>query len=111
MRRVTMLLAALIAIAPAARAQPIDLSRVTMVDLTHAFDSGTLYWPTSPSAFALERLSFGETEGGYFYSSNAFSAPEHGGTQTELSAGSRAAHAPRRFHSLGSRLDRPYGRF
>jgi kynurenine formamidase len=81
--RVTLLLAALIAIVPATPAQPIDLKRVTMVDLTHAFDSGTLYWPTSPSAFALERLSFGETEGGYFYSANAFSAPEHGGTHLD----------------------------
>src|SRR5690606_8705321 len=43
----------------------------------------TLYWPTSPSGFALERLSFGRTEGGWFYSANAFSSPEHGGTHLD----------------------------
>lgn len=64
-------------------AQPIDLSRVRMVDLTHAFDSSTLYWPTSPSGFELERLSFGRTEGGWFYAANVFSSPEHGGTHLD----------------------------
>lgn len=64
-------------------AQAVDLSRVRMVDLTHAFDSSTLYWPTSPSGFELERLAFGHTEGGWFYSANAFSSPEHGGTHLD----------------------------
>jgi kynurenine formamidase len=64
-------------------AQAVDLSRVRMVDLTHAFDSSTIYWPTSPSGFELERLSFGQTEGGWFYSANAFSSPEHGGTHLD----------------------------
>lgn len=64
-------------------AQAIDLSRVRMVDLTHAYDSSTLYWPTSPSGFELERLSYGQTEGGWFYSANAFSSPEHGGTHLD----------------------------
>lgn len=63
--------------------QAIDLSRVRMVDLTHAFDSATLYWPTAPSSFVLERLSYGDTEGGYFYAANAFSSPEHGGTHLD----------------------------
>jgi kynurenine formamidase len=64
-------------------AQAVDLSRVRMIDLTHAFDSSTIYWPTSPSGFELERLSFGQTEGGWFYSANAFSSPEHGGTHLD----------------------------
>ena len=58
-------IAALLLLIAAARvsplAQPVDLSRVRMVDLTHAFDSATLYWPTSPSGFELERLAFGRT--------------------------------------------------
>lgn len=69
--------------AASAGAQPIDLSRVRMVDLTHAYDSSTIYWPTSPSGFELERLSYGKTEGGWFYSANAFSSPEHGGTHLD----------------------------
>jgi kynurenine formamidase len=69
--------------APALPAQTIDLARSRLVDLTHAFDSSTLYWPTSPSPFVLERLAFGLTPGGYFYSANAFSAPEHGGTHLD----------------------------
>lgn len=64
-------------------AQGLDLSDARLVDLTHAFNSETLYWPTSPSAFELERLAFGVTDGGYFYSSNTLSTPEHGGTHLD----------------------------
>lgn len=82
--------------APAA-AQPIDLSTQRMVDLTHPLNAQTLYWPTSPSAFELERLAYGPTEGGYFYSANAFSAPEHGGTHLD---------APIHFHADGLTAER-----
>jgi kynurenine formamidase len=64
-------------------ASSIDLSRYEMVDLTHPFDAQTLYWPTSPSGFALQELSRGLTPGGYFYSAYAISAPEHGGTHLD----------------------------
>lgn len=74
---------AMLAAVPASPAQTIDLSNARLVDLTHAFDSTTVYWPTSPSPFVLERLSFGLTPGGYFYAANAFSAPEHGGTHLD----------------------------
>ncbi|HEX8692265.1 MAG TPA: cyclase family protein [Longimicrobium sp.] len=53
------------------------------VDLTHPFGPSTLYWPTATTGFALERLSYGETPGGYFYAANAFCAPEHGGTHLD----------------------------
>ena len=62
---------------------PIDLTRFRLVDLTHAFGSKTLYWPTSPGAFRLEQLAFGQTPGGYFYSAYAFSTPEHGVTHLD----------------------------
>ena len=62
-----------------AGAQTIDLARARLVDLTHPFNANTLYWPTSPSTFRLEQLFFGTTPGGFFYSANAFAAPEHGG--------------------------------
>lgn len=78
-RQLVILTLAALAPSPLA-AQAIDLSDSRLVDLTHAFNSETLYWPTSPSAFELERLAFGMTEGGYFYSANTLSTPEHGGT-------------------------------
>lgn len=78
------LLLAACAFAPSvAITQPLDLSRSRLIDLTHAFDAQTLYWPTAPSNFKLERLAFGRTEGGWFYSAYAFAAPEHGGTHLD----------------------------
>ena len=64
-------------------AQQLDLKSSRLVDLTHSFNAQTLSWPTSPSAFELQRLAHGPTEGGYFYASNAFCAPEHGGTHLD----------------------------
>jgi kynurenine formamidase len=69
---------------PADRAgTTLDLARYELVDLTHPFDEQTIYWPTSPSGFELERLAHGPTEGGWFYSAGALSAPEHGGTHLD----------------------------
>jgi kynurenine formamidase len=83
--------------AASAAAQTIDLTRYRLVDLTHAFGINTLYWPTSPSTFRLERLAFGPTPGGYFYAAYAFSAPEHGGTHLD---------APIHFAAAGLTADR-----
>jgi kynurenine formamidase len=74
--------ALLLALAAPAAA-PLDLTKAAVVDLTHAFDERTLYWPTSPSAFRLERLAFGPTPAGFFYASNALCTPEHGGTHLD----------------------------
>lgn len=60
-----------------------DLATAKIVDLTHPFDEKTIYWPTSPSAFELRKLAYGDTPGGYFYSSYAFCTPEHGGTHLD----------------------------
>ncbi len=65
------------------RAQEIDLATARAVDLTHAFDKDTIYWPTSPSGFELKRLHEGLTGRGFFYSAYAFCAPEHGGTHLD----------------------------
>jgi len=54
-----------------------------LVDLTHAFNAATIYWPTSPTSFVLEQLAFGPTDAGYFYAANALSGPEHGGTHLD----------------------------
>jgi len=62
---------------------PIDLHGARLVDLTHPFDEKTIYWPTAPSNFQLNRLSFGKTAAGFFYAANSFCAPEHGGTHID----------------------------
>ena len=67
----------------AARPRPVDFATARVVDLTWSFDAATLYWPTSPSTFQLERLSYDETPGGWFYAANSFCAPEHGGTHLD----------------------------
>lgn len=92
-----LLITILAACAREAGRPPVDLARVALVDLTHPLDSATLYWPTSPSRFALERLAWGPTPGGYFYAANRFSAPEHGGTHLD---------APVHFHEGGATTDR-----
>jgi kynurenine formamidase len=67
----------------AAQAPALDLSRLRLVDLTHAFGEETLYWPTATTGFKLETLHRGKVEEGYFYSAYAFCAPEHGGTHLD----------------------------
>ena len=69
------------ALGATARAQAPDDYR--LVDLTHAYDEQTIYWPTSPTKFELETLAEGETEGGYFYSAYSLCTPEHGGTHLD----------------------------
>ncbi len=54
----------------------------TIVDLTHAFDADTIYWPTE-AGFQLEQVAHGMTEKGYFYAANRFCAAEHGGTHLD----------------------------
>jgi len=90
------LAAAALLLAACASTPPLDLKHADVVDLTYAFDEHTLYWPNSPSAFELKRLAYGPTPGGYFYSSNAFCAPEHGGTHLD---------APIHFAEHGRTLD------
>jgi kynurenine formamidase len=97
MRFPFLVMLAVIGCAPAPSATPVDLTRVRLVDLTHALDSATLFWPTSPSRFVMETLAHGPTPGGFFYSAYAFSTPEHGGTHLD---------APIHFHDGGATTDR-----
>ncbi len=61
-----------------------DVQQYRLVDLSHAYDSQTLYWPSRPPMkFELERLAFGETSRGWFYAANRFCTPEHGGTHLD----------------------------
>lgn len=61
----------------------LDLDQATVLDLSHPFNQQTLYWPTSPSQFELKTLAHGQTDGGFFYASNSFCSPEHGGTHLD----------------------------
>jgi kynurenine formamidase len=95
-RAIVVLIAAVSACSRVPEGPPVDLARVHLVDLSHPLDSATLYWPTSPSRFQLERLAYGPTPGGWFYSANRFSAPEHGGTHLD---------APIHFSDSGATAD------
>ncbi len=66
----------------AAQSAP-DLATAEVVDLTHAFDDKTLYWPNAPSTFQLTKLAEGKTAGGFFYAANSICTPEHGGTHLD----------------------------
>lgn len=66
-----------------------------IVDLTHAFDKDTIYWPTE-SGFELDKGPAGFTERGYFYAANRFATPEHGGTHID---------APYHFAESGQTVD------
>lgn len=67
--------------------RPMSLSSLlasgTWVDLTYSFSTATLYWPNNPTGFQLDTMAHGISPGGYFYASNQFCAPEHGGTHLD----------------------------
>jgi kynurenine formamidase len=54
----------------------------SMLDLTHAFDKTTIYWPTE-EGFKLVPEAEGMTEQGYYYTANRFMCAEHGGTHID----------------------------
>jgi kynurenine formamidase len=66
-----------------------------LLDMTYPYDEDTIYWPTAKS-FHLEKVSWGISEGGWWYASNEFSASEHGGTH---------ADAPIHFAQNGRTID------
>jgi kynurenine formamidase len=76
------LLLSLLLIAVAA-CQPKDpsaiLSSARWIDLTHDFDSNTIYWPTNVK-FRHDTVFCRINDKGYYYASFKYSAEEHGGT-------------------------------
>lgn len=76
------LLLFLILVTPAMAQRNSVLTTGRVVDLTHAFDSQSVYWPTAKS-FKLETDFEGMTDKGYFYSAYRYSAAEHGGTHLD----------------------------
>ncbi len=61
----------------------VEFDQMEWIDLTHSFDSTTLYWPNNPTDFEHKTDAYGVTELGYFYSSYSLSTPEHGGTHLD----------------------------
>ncbi|HLO80737.1 MAG TPA: cyclase family protein [Chitinophagaceae bacterium] len=53
------------------------------IDLTHSFDTSTLYWPNNLKGFEHSTDAEGLTPLGYYYSSYSLSTPEHGGTHLD----------------------------
>jgi kynurenine formamidase len=61
------------------------LAGARLVDLSHAFDADTIFWPTE-QGFVLERGFAGRTEQGYWYEAHRFRTAEHGGTHLDAPA-------------------------
>jgi kynurenine formamidase len=53
-----------------------------LVDLSHAYDGTTIFWPTA-ERFRLDKVADGVTPAGYYYAANNFSTAEHGGTHID----------------------------
>lgn len=73
-----------------------DLSNSQIIDLSHSYDSQTIYWPTE-NGFELIKEKDGITPKGYYYASNRFSTPEHGGTHLD---------APKHFFKKGKTAEK-----
>jgi kynurenine formamidase len=62
--------------------QPAGLPSGAIVDLSHAYDASTIFWPTA-ERFQLTTVADGVTAGGYYYAANTFATSEHGGTHLD----------------------------
>ena len=54
-----------------------------VVDLSHAYDEQTIFWPTAAEGFKLRHDAEGMTPAGFYYAANSFSTAEHGGTHLD----------------------------
>jgi kynurenine formamidase len=64
----------------------------TLVDLSHAYDEQTIFWPTALEGFKLEKVADGVTPAGYYYAANNFCTAEHGGTHLDAPVHFAAGH-------------------
>lgn len=74
----------------------LDLARFEIVDLSHAYGTDTVYWPTEQQGFEKRTVIEGELANGQFVSAFAFSMPEHAGTHLD---------APYHFSATGAKAD------
>lgn len=65
-----------------AQAGALSLPSTNVVDLTHAFNDETIYWPTE-DGFRRIVTSDGLTDRGYYYNAGRFYSAEHGGTHLD----------------------------
>lgn len=72
-----------------------DLPTGNVIDLSHPFNSETIYWPTAED-FSRVATAEGVTDEGYFYASGTFTSAEHGGTHID---------APIHFSESGQSVD------
>ena len=86
MRAFAIGLAALLA--ACGNSSPQDLTSGQWIDLSHTFDEQTLYWPTADK-FAIETVSEGVTEGGYYYSAYHIKTAAHGGAHLDALTSAR----------------------
>ncbi|MEW5976655.1 MAG: cyclase family protein [Acidobacteriota bacterium] len=91
MKWMTSLIVVVWAVLPATQFRPAERFTGKLVDLTHAFDRDTIYWPTEED-FRLEKRAEGITSKGYYYAANKLCTAEHGGTHID---------APVHFHEGG----------
>jgi kynurenine formamidase len=88
--------AALASCAQAPPPQPSDpFAGMEWIDLTHAYNAETIFWPTG-KPFEHIQTSWGEADGGYFYSAYDFAVSEHAGTHVD---------APIHFSAGGATVD------
>jgi kynurenine formamidase len=91
---------AVVASMGAVAAPAFEMDEERLLDLSHPFDERTIYWPTA-RGFTRERVTHGETAGGYWYAAGEFCAAEHGGTHLDApihfsATGQSAAEVPLR---------------
>ena len=80
-RLITIIVMALLLVSCAEKPLPLalQLTEGNWIDLTHDFDSHSVYWPTNKS-FSKDTVAYGINDQGYFYASFIYTAEEHGGT-------------------------------
>ncbi|HKO97872.1 MAG TPA: cyclase family protein [Pyrinomonadaceae bacterium] len=80
----TILSLLLLAFAHASQAQNrvASIPSGVVIDLSHPFETNTVYWPTA-EGFRLEKDFEGMTEKGFYYSAYRYSSAEHGGTHID----------------------------
>ena len=83
--KLSVLIAVAMSVAAAAMAADPSAARFaqgTWLDLTHAFDAATIYWPTE-KGFQFQPGKNGPNPKGYYYAANRFATAEHGGTHLD----------------------------
>src|SRR5688572_22939862 len=58
---------------PSDEPAPSPLRAGQLVDLSHAYDEQTIFWPTAAEGFQLHKDADGVTPAGFYYAANSFS--------------------------------------